>query len=93
MRAPYKIIKSPVISEKGTLLQERENKYIFEVNPKANKIEIKHAIEELFNVQVKKVNTMNVRGKKKRVRREEGMTSSWKKAFVTLLPGQKIEFI
>jgi len=93
MKAPHEVVKFPVISEKGTQIQEKENKYIFNVFQSANKIEIKYSIEELFNVKVKKVNTMNVRGKRKRVRKEPGFTSSWKKAIVTLEPGHKIEFI
>lgn len=93
MKYPHEIVKYPVISEKGTEMQEKYDKYFFRVDLRANKIEIQQAIEELFNVKVKKINTMNVRGKKKRLGRYAGVTSAWKKAIVTLEPGQKIEFV
>ena len=88
----YEIIVSPIISEKSTALSEKQGKYVFRVNKKANKIEIRKAVEEIFKVKVTSVNTMQYRGKKKRVRMAEGMTSSWKKAVVTLGKGQKIDF-
>lgn len=88
---PYKIIKRPVISEKSTLMNERENKYIFEVDTRANKIQIKQAIEEIFKVGVTKVRTMRIRGKTKRVRLQIGRTPEWKKAIVTLKKGDRIE--
>lgn len=93
MKAPFDVIKTPVISEKGTQLQEKYNKYLFSVNPLANKIEIRSAVEELFNVKVKKVNTVTMRGKMKRRLNQEGHTSDWKKAVVTLHAGQKIDFV
>ncbi|MCK5707214.1 MAG: 50S ribosomal protein L23 [Candidatus Aureabacteria bacterium] len=86
------IVISPVISEKSTALSEKQNKYVFKVDKKANKIEIRKAIEEIFKVSVTAVNTMNYMGKKKRVRKSEGKTASWKKAVVTLKEGQKIDF-
>ena len=88
----HKIIVSPVVSEKTTVLTEKESKYVFRVNRKANKIEIRKAIEKIFNVNVTAVNTMNYIGKKKRVRQALGMTSAWKKAVITLKKGQKINF-
>ncbi len=88
---PYKIIKKPVISEKSTLLTERDNKYVFEVDTHANKIQIKRAIEEVFKVGVTKVRTMRVRGKAKRVRFKVGLTPERKKAIVTLKQGDRIE--
>jgi large subunit ribosomal protein L23 len=88
---PSSIIKRPVLTEKATNLS-RENKYIFEVDKKANKIEIKRAIEEFYKVKVKKVNTLMQRGKKKRVRYRWGKTSDRKKAIVTLYPGETIGF-
>ena len=88
----HKIIVSPVVSEKTTVLTEKESKYVFRVNRKANKIEIRKAIEKIFNVNVTAVNTMNYIGKKKRVRMAVGMTSAWKKAVITLKKGQKINF-
>jgi len=88
---PYQIIKRPVISEKSTLLSERDNKYVFEVDTRANKIQIKQAIEEVFKVGVKKVRTMRVRGKSKRVRVQIGLTRERKKAIVTLKKGDRID--
>ena len=85
------IIRKPVISERSTLLSERDNKYVFEVAPDANKIQIKRAIEEAFKVGVVKVRTMRVPGKRKRVRLQVGSTPSWKKAIVTLKQGDRIE--
>lgn len=86
----YDIIKTLVRTEKGTFL-EPERKYLFEVARKANKVEIKKAVEEIYKVKVQDVNTSTVRGKLKRVRQELGKTSSWKKAVVTLKEGHKIE--
>ena len=88
---PYKIIKRPVISEKSTILSERDNKYVFEVSLDANKIQIKKAVEDIFKVGVTKVRTMRVRGKLKRVRLQYGRTPEWKKAIVTLKKGDSIE--
>lgn len=86
----YDIIKTLVRTEKGTFL-EPDRKYLFEVAKKSNKIEIKKAIEEIYKVKVQDVNTSIVRGKLKRVRQEQGKTTPWKKAVVTLKEGQKIE--
>ena len=94
------IIIEPILSEKMTRLQEDQNKYAFKVHSDANKIEIKEAVEKKFNVKVKKVNTMRIKGKVRRmtvrsggrVIRTEGKTSSWKKAIVTLEEGYKIDF-
>ena len=88
----YDIIISPVISEKSTALSDKQNKYVFKVARRANKIEIRKAVEKIFNVKVTSVNTMQYRGKRKRVRMAEGMTPAWKKAVVTLGEGQKINF-
>jgi len=84
------IIIRPVISERAFDMQEY-NRYTFEVDKRANKIEIAKAVEEIFGVHVKKVNTVNVKPKKKRVRYVAGMTRSWKKAIVTLAEGETIE--
>ena len=84
------IIIKPIITEKSSLMGA-ENKYVFQVSTNVNKIEIRKAIEDLFNVKVSGVNTLNVCGKKKRVGRFEGVTSAWKKAVVTLKDGYKIE--
>lgn len=84
------IIIAPVITEKSAI-QAETNVYTFKVNASANKIEIKKAIEEAFGVKVKKVNTLNTKSKAKRVGRYAGKTKTYKKAFVTLVDGDKIE--
>ncbi|MBU0520523.1 50S ribosomal protein L23 [bacterium] len=86
------ILKRPLLTEKSTSLQEHQNQVAFEVDRDANKIEIKHAIETRFDVKVKKVRTMNMLGKLKRMGRFEGRRSAWKKAIVTLDKDQTIEF-
>ncbi len=92
MRNPRDIIKKPIITEETSMMAE-ENKYVFEVDKKANKIEVKYAIEEIFGVDVVSVNTQNVPGKPKRYGRYSGHTSEWKKAIVKLSPeSKKIEF-
>ena len=92
MKTPYDVIIKPVISE-NSMDQAALKKYTFKVAPDANKTEVKHAVEEIFDVEVAKVNIMNVKGKKKRMGRYEGMTSASKKAIVTLTPDSKeIEF-
>lgn len=85
------LIKRPLITEKTTQLME-ENKYCFLVDPKANKTQIKQAIEEIFNVKVKNVNTQNLLGKIKKMGRYSGRRPSWKRAIVTLEKGSNIEF-
>lgn len=92
MQVPQDIIIRPVISEKSMALMEK-NKYTFIVHSRANKSEIKKAIEDLFNVKVDKVNTIKIRGKKRRQGRYEGYTPERKKAVVTLKPGYKLEII
>lgn len=84
------IIIRPIITEKSTDLMA-ENKYTFEVDMRATKLQIKAAVEEIFNVKVDKVNTSRVTGKLRRMGRHEGYTSDWKKAVVTLKPGHSIE--
>lgn len=86
----YDVLKTLVRTEKGTML-ESQRKYIFQVSDKANKIEIKKAVEEIYKVKVEAVNTSIVSGKLKRVRQAQGSTSPWKKAIVTLKAGNKIE--
>ena len=80
-----------MITEKGTLLKSIGNQYLFHVDRRANKIEIKNAIEEIFNVQVTSVRTIRMPGKKKRMGRFEGKRPDWKKAVVTLKEGESIE--
>ena len=84
-------IVRPLLTEKITHFQETENKYGFEVHPKMNKIDISKGIEDRFNVKVKNVRVMNVKGKKKRMGRFEGKRKNWKKAIVTLKKDYKIE--
>src|SRR5690606_952408 len=87
------IIKRPILlTEKASRLREDESKVIFEVDPKANKIQIKKAVETLFNVTVTDVNTSVVRGKHRRMGRGYGKLSNWKKAVVTLKAGDDIQF-
>ncbi len=86
------VIKKPLLTERSSEMSERQNKYSFHVDKRANRIEIRRAVEELFKVKVIRVNTLMVRGKKKRVRYHIGKTPDWKKAFVTLGEGDKIEF-
>jgi large subunit ribosomal protein L23 len=91
MKDVRSIVKKALITEKGTVLRELRNQYFFEVARDANKIEIKRAVESIFNVKVKTVQTMQIRGKIKRQGRFAGKRSDWKKAVVTLQPDQKIE--
>jgi large subunit ribosomal protein L23 len=106
MRSAETIIKRPLLTEKGTFLKDTGGRaeadiddpeqvppqLLLEVARDANKIEIKYAVEKLWNVNVLKVRTAVVRGKQKRVGRFIGRRSNWKRALVTLAPGQKIEF-
>ena len=90
MRDVYSVLKRPLFSEKNDRLKEKYNKYAFQVDLKANKIEIRQAVEQVFGVTVTKVNTMRVYGKVKRRGRSEGKRPDWKKAFVTLKEGETI---
>jgi large subunit ribosomal protein L23 len=93
MKGIYNVIKGPCLTEKGNILQDTQNKVVFEVDTRANKIEIKKAVESLFNVTVSKVTTANMTGKQKRVGAKSiGRTSDWKKAYITLTEG-KINFL
>ncbi len=86
------IIKRPLITEKSSAQKELLNTYVFEVNPKSNKYQIREALESMFKVDVVDLRTLNVRGKMRRVGRSFGKRSNWKKAIITLKQGQKIEF-
>ena len=86
------IVRPLILTEKGELLKEEQNKIFFQVDMRANKIEIKNAVEKLFNVDVVDVNTMVVRGKPVRVGRQSDKRPNWKKAIVTLREGDTIEF-
>jgi large subunit ribosomal protein L23 len=87
----YEVLRRPLITEKNTVLQA-QNKYAFEIADGANKPMIKQAVEKAFKVKVTGVNVITVRGKTRRVGRRQVQTSPWKKAIVTLQPGNKIEF-
>lgn len=92
MKANRSVIIRPLVTEKMTNLQEKENKVAFVVDRDANKIEIRRAVEKRFNVKVEKVATMNLTGKMKKMGRFEGRRAGWKKAVVTLKTGFKIDF-
>jgi large subunit ribosomal protein L23 len=105
MRPPEEIIKRPLLTEKGTRLKETggqgeaeldpetlKSQLLFEVARDANKVEIRHAVQKLWNVDVLSVRTSIVRGKEKRMGRFVGKRSNWKKAVVTIAPGQNVEF-
>jgi large subunit ribosomal protein L23 len=91
LKASKDIISQAILSEKSTIAKEKENRYVFKVNPLANKLEIKRAIETAFDVKVIDVQTINVKGKTKRLGRFEGKRSSWKKAVIRLKEGNNIE--
>ncbi|MDL1958996.1 MAG: 50S ribosomal protein L23 [Deltaproteobacteria bacterium] len=92
MKELYSVIKAPLITEKATLQKEMANQLTFKVDRKANKIEIKNAVEKIFKVKVLSVRTIKVKGKPKRVGRFTGKCSGFKKAIVRLYPGESIEF-
>ena len=87
----YEIIKGPVISEKATLLNQKLNKFVLKVHPQANKVQIKDALQRLFDVKVEKVNTLNRVGKSYRVRRTIVQGPTTKRVFVTLKEGYSID--
>jgi len=89
---PYQVLLKPLVTEKGTHQSTRYNAYTFRVSPLANKTQIRAAVEELFNVRVTDVRTMNRKGKTRRFRQELGTLPAWKKAVVALHPDDKIEF-
>tara|TARA_B100001013_G_C24524370_1_gene408234 strand:- start:75 stop:392 length:318 start_codon:yes stop_codon:yes gene_type:complete len=101
MSAKTSIILRPILSEKGTLLSETQNKFIFQVEKHSNKLEIKKAVEEKFKVKIKKVATLNIKGKNKNmtirsnghILRTSGNRSSWKKAIITLEKGFSIDML
>ncbi|RJQ60281.1 MAG: 50S ribosomal protein L23 [Desulfobacteraceae bacterium] len=88
----YDIIKRPLITEKTTAQKESHNQVSFEVDRGANRVEIRRAIERIFNVKVSQVQTLQVKGKKKRRGRIMGKRKDWKKAVATLAPGERIDF-
>jgi large subunit ribosomal protein L23 len=86
------VVAAPLITEKGTMVNETSNQVIFRVRREANKEEIRRAVETLFKVKVHKVRTINYLGKTRRVGRNVGRRPAWKKAYVTLAEGQRIDF-
>jgi len=88
----YRIIKRPLVTEKGTKQKEQSNQLAFEVDRRANKILVRNAVENIFKVKVVSVRMMNVKGKERRVGRNVGRKADWKKAIVRLAPGENIEF-
>lgn len=94
MKDLFQVISTLQLSEKASLLTETNNQYVFRVNPKANKLEIKEAVQKLFGKKVVSVRTANYDGKKKRQRRADyGRTAHWKKAIVKLAEGESIELV
>ena len=87
----YSVIRKPLVTEKSTIARDEENKYLFEVDQRATKIDIRNAVEKIFKVHVVNVHTMNMAGKKKRIGRIAGRRRNWKKAVITLTPGSSIE--
>lgn len=92
MKGPQEIIQAPLISEKGSMLAEATNQVLFRVRPSANKIEVKNAVEALFKVKVVNVRMARYLGKMRRIGRNVGRRPQWKKAYVTLREGDKIDF-
>ncbi len=92
MQDEYRIIRRPVVTEKGSDLKDANNQLVFEVDAKANKPEIKKAVEKIFKVTVTTVRTQNRLGKRKRLGRFMGRRKNWKKAIVTLKEGDRVDF-
>ena len=90
IKDPYQIILKPLITEKSTMLKDANREICFEVHPKANKMEIKEATEKLFKVKVERIRVQNMKGKRRRVGRNEGRKKNWKKAYVKLKEGEKM---
>ncbi len=86
-----RVLRRPLLTEKATIARELDNEYAFEVDPTANKIQIQQAVESRFDVKVKQVRTIRVRGKIKRMGMHQGKRADWKKALVTLPEGQTID--
>jgi len=93
VREPRAVVVRPLMTEKSMRLKDERNVVTFQVSPDANKVEIRQAVETIFNVKVRAVRTATVEGKLKRMGRHQGRRPSWKKALVTLQPGHKIELV
>ncbi len=91
MKDPYQVVIAPILTEKSTSTIEHVNQYTFRVNPSANKIDIRKAIESIFKVKVVRICTRWKRGKEKRMANKTGATSDWKEAVVHLRPGERID--
>jgi large subunit ribosomal protein L23 len=89
---PTDVVRGPIVTEKGTLVSELGNQVVLRVHPRANKVAIRQAVEQLFGVKVEGVRTSRVLGKTRRVGRSVGRRPLWKKAYVTLAEGHSIEF-
>ncbi|MFV2056666.1 MAG: 50S ribosomal protein L23 [Thiohalomonadales bacterium] len=87
------VLLSPHVTEKTTLIGEASNQYVFKISPRANKSDVKSAVENLFDVKVDSVSVLNVKGKTKRFGAKVGRRKNWKKAYVRLQAGQEIDFI
>lgn len=92
MTSQYRLIKQPYITEKVMYMREMDNKVVFKVRTDVTKVELKKAVEKIFSVTVENVNTINVKGKKKRQGTTLGQRSDWKKAIITLKEGDSIEY-
>lgn len=88
----YEVLKRPILTEKSAYQSDELNRYTFEVDVRANKHQVRQAVEEVFDVKVVDVNMMNVRGKTRRLGRHMGRRPSWKKAIITLADGESISF-
>ncbi len=88
----YRILEKPLITEKSTMMQEQANRVMFQVKRTANKLQIKEAVQNIFNVTVLHVNTINVKPKSRRFGKHIGQTKAWKKAIVLLKEGDRIDF-
>jgi large subunit ribosomal protein L23 len=88
----YSILEKPLVTEKSTMMQEQGNRVMFQVKRSANKLQIKEAVQNIFNVTVLDVNTINVKPKTQRFGRHQGQTKAWKKAIVLLKEGDRIDF-
>ena len=93
MRSPREVVIRPLLTEKSTILKENQNQVLFQVAPDANKVEIRRAIETIFNVKVRDVRTIVMEGKLKRMGKHEGRRPGWKKAIISLQPGHKIDWV
>jgi large subunit ribosomal protein L23 len=87
------LLEAPIISEKSTIAAEKSNRFVFKIKKQATKLQIKKAVETMFDVEVDSVQVLNVKGKKKRFGKTLGQRSNWKKAYVKLKPGHDISFV